>query len=153
MADTKHTGKDLVGKDDQALAATPENTIQLGNTNSISTVGLTGKQVEQLRMKHAEGMVDLNKKAQELKIDVGALDATLGTMADQTKQVSEAGDHVTMTHSQSSAIGRTEVVMGNTEKAAQGKLTKSQTGEDDNTLKYVIIGAVVAIVIALVAFN
>ena len=151
MADTKETGHDIAVKEDQAVASTPENTLQIGDTKALSLAGLTEEQIQQLRMKHADGMLDLAKKAQELKIDVGALDAALGTMAGQTKQVSESGDHVTMTHSQTSALGRTEVVMGNTDKAAQGKLTKSQTGEDDNTLKYVLIAAAVAIVIALIA--
>ena len=60
-------------------------------------------------------------------------------MANQTEQVSKAGDSVTISHAHTSTLGRTEVLMGNTEKAAKGKLSRSQTGEDDNTMKYVII--------------
>jgi hypothetical protein len=143
---------ELVSKAAQIPVKSEANSIVLSNTNTLPTEGLTEEQVQQLRIKQAEGMLDLNKKAQELNIDVLVLDRTLGTMAAQTAQVSKAGDSVTMTHSHTSSLGRTEVIMGNTSQAATGKLSKSQTGEDDNTLKYVLIAAAVIIVVALIAF-
>ena len=143
MTEEKKSGEVIVKEED------PKN-IVLGDMQSFQVAGLTDEQIQELKMLHGKGMLDIHKKAQELKVDVGALDATLSTLATQTEAVSKAGDHVTITHSQSTSVGRTEVVMGNTEKAAQGKLSKSQTGEDDNTLKYVIIGAVVTVIIALV---
>jgi hypothetical protein len=124
----------------------------LDSGNALEIAGLTEEQIGELRVKYAEGRIDLAHKAEELGLDVQALDKTLSTLAGQTASVSKAGDHVTMTHSHTNTLGRTEVIMGNTEKAAAGKLSKTQTGEDDNTLKYVIIG-VVAIVIALIILN
>ena len=94
-----------------------------------------------------------NKKAQELNVDVQALDKALTTMATQTEQVSKGGDSITVSLTQDTSLGRTEAIMGNTEQAGKGKLSRSQTGADDNTLKYVIIGAVLVVVVALIAFN
>ena len=152
MANDDKTG-DLIRRGENAPVVADERDIVLGSSNVLSTHGLDDRQIQELRMLHAKGMIDLDKKALEIGIDVQALDQTLSTMAHQTEQVSKAGDSVTTTHSQDSRLGRTEVIMGNTEAAVRGKLTKSQTGEDDNTLKYVIIGAVVVIVVAMIAFN
>jgi hypothetical protein len=153
MTDEEKHGDLIERKEGQVPAKTSENSIVLGDSNVLQTTGLTDTQIQELRMQHASGMIDIHKKAQELQIDVKALDATLDTMATQTEQVSKAGDSVTMTHSHDSSLGRTEVMMGNTKKAAAGKLSRSQTGEDDNTMKYVIIIAVVGIVVAIIAAN
>lgn len=153
MADEDKGGELIERKGEQALAPASDRDIVLGDSNVLKTAGLTDGQIQDLRMQYIKGMIDVNKKAQELQVDVKALDAVLTTMADQTEQVSKAGDSVTMTHSHDSSLGRTEVLMGNTEKAAKGKLSKSQTGEDDNTMKYVLILAAVAIVVAIIASN
>ena len=52
-------------------------------------------------------------------------------MAEITQEVSASDDAVTVSHTQESSVGRTEVIMGNTEQAMRGRLTKSQTGERD----------------------
>lgn len=126
-----------------------QNKIQLGTLQQLDVTGLNENQIEQLRMKHAEGMIALNHKAQEMQMDVGATSAALGTMASNVRQVSEAGDAITVTHVQKNSIGQTEVIMGNTEAAAKGKISRAARGESDRTLWYVIIAAVVIIVIAL----
>ena len=147
-------GGEIVARSDGSPPVRAENRdIVLGDSNVLKTAGLNETQIQELQMQHAKGMIDINKKAQELHIDVKALDATLTTMANQTEQVSKAGDSVTMTHSHDSSLGRTEVMMGNTEKAAKGKLSRSQSGEDDNTMKYILIIAAVAIVIAIIVAN
>jgi hypothetical protein len=129
----------------------PLNTIQLGALTQLDTTGLTEQQVQQLRMKYLEGLVTLEQKKQELQIDVGATAATLNTMAVNVKQMSEAGDAVTITHVQQNSLGHTEVMMGNTETAMKGKVSRAQRGETDKTLWYVIIAAVV-IIVAVMAF-
>ena len=50
------------------VAPAPSNKIQLGAPNQIDTTGLTEQQVQQLRLKYAEGMIALNQKAQELHL-------------------------------------------------------------------------------------
>jgi hypothetical protein len=78
-----------------------------------------------------------------------SLRQTLDTLAGTAKQVSESGNAVTMTHSQTTKIGRTEIKIGNTEEAKSGRMTSSQSGET-NWTPYYIIGGLVAIV--LIAF-
>jgi hypothetical protein len=93
--------------------------------------------------------LDVSKRAQELGIEVSVLRSTLGTLGETTKQVAQDGNSVTLTHVQNSQFGRTEVIMGNTDAATAGKLSRSQTGERDWTPYYVIAGIVALIVIAI----
>lgn len=150
MTEEKRSSDLVASESGRVPAQKSEGSIVLGDTTVLQTAGLTDGQIQELRMQHARGMIDIYKKAQELHVDAKVLDETLTVMAKQTEQVSKSGDSVTMTHAHSSSLGRTEVIMGNTEKAAKGKLSRSQTGEDDNTMKYVIIIAVVLIVVAII---
>lgn len=99
---------------------------------------------------YAQGTIDVAKKAQELKVDVAALKATLQTLADTTREVSEAGNSINITNIQDNTSGRTETIMGNTDTARKGRLTRSQTGEADRTLWYVGLGALAIIAVAIV---
>jgi hypothetical protein len=76
---------------------------------------------------------------------VSALDAALTSFTDQTAKATQAGAHATIQHSQTSAIGRTEVVIGNTERAAAGRFSNFK----DLFGRYIlwIVGAVAVVVI------
>lgn len=97
---------------------------------------------------HTRGMLDINRKATEMHVDVAALNAALGTVSSTTLQAAKDGNSVTASHTQTTSIGRTEVIMGNTDAARVGKLTKSQTGEFNWTPIYVIIGIIALVIIA-----
>lgn len=60
---------------------------------------------------------------------------------------------MTLTHTQTTSLGRTEIVIGNTVRAASGKLSASATGVADRTPWIIAIVAVCAVVIALIAFR
>lgn len=102
---------------------------------------------------YAKGAVDIARKANELGVEVSTLRSTLGTLADNTRQVSQDGNSITVTHVQNSSFGRTEVIMGNTEAAGKGRLSKSQTGERDWMPIYVIAGIGAIVLIAFAAFH
>ena len=72
------------------------------------------------------------------------------SMNTQTHQASLQGQSMTVEHTQNSSVGRTEVIVGNTEKAAKGKISRSATGEPSQLPFIAIIAAVTAIVIALI---
>jgi hypothetical protein len=55
---------------------------------------------------------------------------------------------VTVTHTQTTKIGRTEIKMGNTEEAKSGRLTSSQTGDRNWTPYYIFAGIVAVVLIA-----
>jgi len=95
---------------------------------------------------YAKGVLDVAKKAHELHVEVGVLKSTLENLSNTTRDVSETGNAVTVSHTQTSKIGRTEIKMGNTEEARSGKLTRSQTGDRDWTPWY-IFGGIVAVVL------
>jgi hypothetical protein len=100
-----------------------------------------------LLTEYTRGILDVSRKAQELHVDVNVLKNTLNTLASTTKEVAESGNSVTVTHTQTTAIGRTEIIMGNTDNAKTGKLSRSQTGERDLRLWYVIGGLIALVVI------
>lgn len=101
---------------------------------------------------YTKGILDISRKAQELHVDSGALKKTLDDLSATTKEVSESGNAVTISHTQTTSVGRTEVIMGNTQQAQSGKLSKSQTGEKDWT-PYYIFGGILALIIIVSLMN
>lgn len=132
----------------EALGQVP-TTIPLGQSTQIDLSWMPEDQRRALLTDYAKGALDISKRAQELGIEVSVLRSTLGTLGETTKQVAQDGNSVTLTHVQNSQFGRTEVIMGNTDAATAGKLSRSQTGERDWTPYYVIAGIVALIVIAI----
>lgn len=126
--------------------------ISLSPSTSLDLSYLSEHERKALLTEYTKGMLDISRKASELHVDVGTLRNTLDTLAGTTKKVAEDGNSVTVTHTQTTGIGRTEISMGNTDAARSGKLTKSQTGQRDWTPIYVIAG-LVALVFIAIAFN
>lgn len=122
--------------------------VPLSPTTALDLSWMPEEKRAELLTEYARGMLDTSKKAQELHVDVAALKVTLGTLSETTRQVARDGNAATLTHSHTSAVGRTEIIMGNTEHARVGKLTKSQTGERDWTPIYVILGIIALVLIA-----
>jgi hypothetical protein len=106
-----------------------------------------------LMAEYMRGTIDIARKANELHIDVVTLRNTLGALADTTRQVSEDGNSVTVTHTQTTAVGRTEIIMGNTDTAGKGKLTRTQTGTETNWTPYYIFAAIAAVVLIAIAIG
>jgi hypothetical protein len=93
-------------------------------------------------------MLDISKRANELHVDAGVLKKTLDDLSDTTREVSDSGNAITITHTQTTKVGRTEVMMGNTQQAQSGKLSKSQSGERNWTPYYIFAGIIAAVLIA-----
>lgn len=122
--------------------------VNLNPSTALDLSGLSDAERSQMLIDYKKGMLDLGLKAQELHVDVKALEVTLGTLTDTTRTVSQDGNSVTVSHTQTTSVGRTEIIMGNTESAKVGKLTKSQTGEKDWTPIYIIAGIIALVLIA-----
>lgn len=120
--------------------------IDLTPTSSMDLSWLPEHERKALLLDYTKGMLDLGKKAQELNMDGASLKRTLDDLAGISNQASTDGNSVTITHTSSSSVGRTEVIMGNTASAQKGKLSKSQTGERDWT-PYYIFGVLIAVVL------
>jgi len=148
-------GKDIQHQTGNAVSteADSENLLNLSSNSVLDLSGLSDQQIAELREQHASGMIDLQRKAAELKVDVGALDAALTSFNDQTAKATREGNSATITHVQTSSAGRTEVMIGNTDKAASGKISRAARGETDKTIWYVGIAAAAAVVVALIVSN
>ena len=137
-----------------AAGVPSEHVINLGSTNSlIDLTGIPPEQVAELKRQYASGMIDLAKKAQDLKIDNTSLAMLLDSYNTETAKATQANVSMTATHTQTTAIGRSEVVIGNTDRAASGKLSSSAAGVPDRLLWIVGIVAVAAIIVALIIFH
>jgi hypothetical protein len=124
--------------------------VQLGPTAAIDLSFLSEQQRNALLHDYARKMLDLGAKAQELGVDTNTLRLTLDHLATTTREVSESGNPVTISHTQTTKIGRTEIKMGNTEEAKSGRMTRSQTGDRDWTPYYIFAGIGALILIALI---
>lgn len=137
------------GNEDNKMVKAGSNVpteINLGPNTSMDLSWLSESERKALLLDYTRGMMDIGKKAQELHVDAAALKKTLNDFSDTTQEVADSGNAVTITHSQTTKIGRTEIIMGNTEEAQSGKLSKSQTGEKDWT-PYYIFGGILALVL------
>ena len=146
MADDSET----LGKDVTTARATTPTSVPLGPKATMDLSWLPEEERKDLLTDYARGLLDISKRAQELHVDQGALRNALHTMAETTREVTEEGTSITVSHTTTSSVGRTEVMMGNTNQAKSGKLTKSQTGERDWT-PYYVIGALIAVVLIAAA--
>src|SRR5690242_533623 len=145
------------GMNDKALTpasagGTSPTVIPVGNIAQIDLSALPEHQRQALFRQHAASVLDIGRKAQELSVDVGALRATLDVATQTTKDASQAGNSVTITHVVESKAGRTEVIMGNTDTAQSGKLSSRQAGVRDWT-PYYIFAALLALVIIVALFK
>jgi hypothetical protein len=122
--------------------------VTLGSLSTIDLSFLPENLKNELMADYARGVLDVARKAHELHVDVGVLKATLDNLSNTTREVSESGNAVTVSHTQTTKVGRTEIKMGNTDEAKSGKLTRSQTGERDWTPYYVFAGIVAVVLIA-----
>jgi hypothetical protein len=127
---------------------TSPSVVPLGPVSSIDLGFLPETERNALLKDYAHKVLDVGAKAQELNVDVSVLKATLDQLAGTTHEVSERGNAITISHTQTTKAGRTEVKMGNTEEARSGKLSKTQTGERDWTPYYIFAGIAAVILIA-----
>ena len=116
--------------------------------NIIDLGLLSQEQQNELLAEYMRGTLDINKRAAQMHVDVNAFRSMLDVMAAKTKELSaQEGTSVTMQHTQESSVGRTEVIMGNTEQAAKGRLTRTMAGERNFTWLYVVVGVIAVLVL------
>ncbi len=126
--------------------------IELTPGTSMDISWLPESERKALLVDYVKGILDVSKKAQELHVDAAALRKTLDDLSATTREVAQSGNAVTISHTQTTSVGRTEVIMGNTQQAQSGKLSKSQTGEKDWT-PYYIFGGFVALILIVALMN
>lgn len=121
--------------------------VPISSNTSVDLSWMPEAQRAQLLTEYTRGALDIGRKAQELQVDVEVLRDTLGNLTETTRRVAADGNSVTITHTQTTSVGRTEIIMGNTDNARSGKLSKTQTGEKDWTPMYIIAGLIAIVLI------
>lgn len=139
-------------KDDAIPVRRQDSTsvIQLGQFGEVDLSCLPESEQTQIKKKLAEGQIDMLQLAQELGVHNQALDRRLCDIGDRVAQATEVEASATITGSYEDKMGRTEVIIGNTDTAAKGKLDRSQKGERDQTIIYVVIAAIVVVILAAI---
>jgi hypothetical protein len=130
-------------------SGTPQS-IVLGNIKEISLAGLPENVVQELRREYAKGMLDVNVAAMKYGVETQALAAVLRNMSQETAAATKDNTAITITRTQQDTLGKTEVIMGNTDTARKGKLTRSQAGLPDYTLAWIVAGVIVIIILAII---
>lgn len=121
--------------------------VPINSNTSLDLSWMPEAQRAQLLAEYTRGELDIRRKAQELQVDVEVLRETLGNLTETTRRVAADGNSVTITHTQTTSVGRTEIIMGNTDNARSGKLSKTQTGEKDWTPIYILAGLIAIVLI------
>ena len=143
--DDKLTGKGISVRVEQ----TP-TTVTFGRAPTIDLSGIPEAERSKMLAAYTNKVLDISAMAQKMSVDVDALRATLGSLAMTTNEAAEAGNAITITHTQDTSIGRTEIIMGNTDQAKIGKLSRSQSGEKDWTPYYIGAGLIALVLIAAI---
>lgn len=137
-------------KKNQLVAAEEAREIlDLGSPNQLDLTNLSKEGRDLITQKAFEAKIAISNKAQEAQIDIQGTKLQLDNLNAAVRDSSKDGTSITVTHTQTTSVGRTEVVMGNTEKAASGKMSRSAAGLEDNTLKIVVAVVVGAVLLAL----
>ena len=134
------------------MMADSKDIVNLTESKSVDLSHLDEESKKEIHQLIAKQKVELAKKGMEQSIDVDSLRARLNTFGNQVYDVIEKGGSITITNAKDDSIGRTEVIMGNTDEAAKGKLSRSAKGLPDNS-KWLIIGGVAVAIIAILALS
>jgi hypothetical protein len=126
-----------------------QNVIDLAAVNQLDLTNLSKDAQALITQKAFEAKIDINRKAQEAQLDIQGTKLNLDNFNEAVRASSRDGTSITVTHTQTTSVGRTEVIMGNTQKAAAGKISRSGAGLEDHTMK-IIIAVVVAAVILVI---
>ena len=126
--------------------------IPVGANKSMDISWLPENEREALLKQYMDGVLDIARKAVEYEVDSAVLEKTLGDLSDAAREISDAGNAVTIKHTRKTAGGETRIIIGNTEEAKRGKISKSQAGEKDWT-PYYIFGGILALIIMVVLAN
>lgn len=143
-SDDKTSGSNLPANNPSAHISIPSV------LEGIDTSNLTPQQKNELEATAAKDHIEFVKRARELGLDSQALHANLSTFSTSAREMAEHGVSTTITNTRDDGLGRTEIIVGNTEQAKRGKLSRSQIGDPDRTLLWMGFALVVLIVIAVV---
>ena len=125
--------------------------IPVSNSSHLDLSALPEDTRNAMIERFAEGTIDNVKYGQKLNVENKSMSEKMDHISTTVSKVSQSGASVTITSTHEDSMGHTEVMVGNTDAAASGKLSKAQRGKPDATTMYAIMGAVVVVLISIIA--
>jgi hypothetical protein len=145
--------QDLARQEDSPAA---NNKIISVSGQHVDISDLPEEAQQQLKIRSAEKMIDNQDRATKIAMDVRGLDAKLRTMGETGAEMANNGVSFTATNTQDNELGRTEVMVGNSEAAQRGKFTRSQVGSaggmSTQAVTLIVIGIIAVTIIAVALF-
>ena len=134
---------------------------KIDNTNNIISTPdgdidlniLPEKERVEILAKYAQDFVDVQIDGIRKDKETKNLKEGIDVMTDGVAKATADETHATMTKVTEDSSGRSEVIIGNTDTAARGKLTRSQEGKDDKLLITLGVIAGVVILLAIILSN
>lgn len=143
--------KQLTQRPDEAHLAERPGSIRLGESEELDVSQLTDEQAKELRVRHGEMMLDRDDRRAKLKEDLTVSAEKLNTYTSAVIDTAAEKASITITNTNDDSLGRTEIIVGNTEAARRGKLSRSQIGWSEKNWFWIVVVAIIAFVIILIA--
>lgn len=143
--------RDIVRRVQQAHVPMAPETLRLGEQQELDLRDLTPEQASAIVSKAHEKAVERDDRRQRLKDDLTVTAAKLGTYTKTVQETAQDNAAITITNVHEDSLGRTEIIVGNTDTARKGKLSRSQAGFGDTAKMWLIFAAIVAAVVIIVA--
>jgi hypothetical protein len=129
----------------------PVRTIQLGRQHTLDVTNLAQREQDALEAQAHRNAIDRDDREQRIAQDLIATAGQIRTFTDAVADTAAQNAAVTITNTKDDALGRTEMMFGNTDAARAGKLSRSQQGLGDNAKFWICLAVIAGIVIVLVA--
>lgn len=136
--------KDIVQRVSRNNEVTPREmkVLSLGNASGLDVSNLDDRQISALQEEHARNLVELERKANEAKVALGRTKGKLDTFSGAVRQAAQDGTSATITNVQEDELGRTEIIVGNTDTAKSGKVSLLQRGSNLPTLALLAVAVI-----------
>jgi hypothetical protein len=143
------SGKDLVERASGGNAIQPREmkVLSLNDPQGLNVSNLDVRQIAELEQTHARNMVDLERKAGEAKIALGKTKGKLDTYSDIARKATQEGFSTTISNVLDDELGRTEIVIGNTDSAKNGKLSLFQRGSSLPMMALIAVALIAVVAI------
>jgi len=126
-------------------------TLHLGRQGVLDLTNLPTHQADALEAKALEKEIERHDRREQLKEDIAVTAAQLATFSKAVADSTQQNAAVTITNTKDDSLGRTEMILGNSDAAQSGKLSRSQQGLSDNAKFWIVLASIAAVVIVVVA--
>jgi hypothetical protein len=144
----------LVSRPPDIEPAGPGNVVRvlhLAHEEALDLTDLDPRQADALVAKAHEMAIERDDQRKRMKDDLQATAAKLGIYTEALETATDKNAAVTVTNTKDDSLGRTEMILGNSEAAHAGKLSRTQQGLGDNVRFWLVLSIIAGVVIVLVA--